>query len=300
MQTINYLPLYEPVIKNCNQKTIWGLAVLNQGGTSFYQNIQSSSDYQLDLRLMTHQVAHQPGFFMQQTYQHPRDTPLYMIPNTDVQMMTVEQTASWIRDFGVHRGWHEAAFYGWIFSKNNISGSMLKYLNHEILKFDMCISNHLHRCCLLATIRQLFPFCYHRTIISEPTRLSDLRARDIKYNYYWKTCLLPKAGSADPLAEKLCTLPCLLADQDEIGMNLSSFHKIDKSGNLNNCSDMGYVESKCPSNSRIIKPFYEKKSRVREKSTAQAHKHMSRLVWAVWGGTAQVYLVKFSIEVSWS
>lgn len=155
---------------------------------------------------------------------------------------------------------------------------MLKYLNHEILKFDMCISNHLHRCCLLATIRQLFP---SRTIISEPTRLSDLRARDIKYNHYWKTYLLPKTGSADPLAEKPCTLPCLLADQDGLGMNLSSFQKNDKSGNLNSCSDMGWVDSKCPSYSRISKPHYGNKSRDREKNTAQAHKHMSRLVWAV-------------------
>jgi len=173
MPTISYLPGYQPLIKNCNQKSIPNFALVNRGGALFH-----NSDCQLNMRLRTYhsQVAVQPVYMMQ---------PLQHVPNimgnkvtiTYIHMLTVRQTASWIRTFAAHNGWHEAAAYAETFSKNNINGSMLKHLNHEILKFDMGMSNHLHRLYLLATLRQLFPSYNHRTVLSEPTRLSDLRKR---------------------------------------------------------------------------------------------------------------------------
>jgi len=245
LPTINYLPVYQPLVKNCNQKIIQNFVLVNRGGTSFHQNIQASPAYQQNLRWETGhlQVGLRPVNILQPYYQHAQKSNMVTI--THVHMMTVKQTANWIRTFGVHKGWNEAAAYAKIFSKNNIKGSMLKYLNHEILKFDMGMSNHLHRVCLLVTIRQLFPAWNYRKVVSEPTRLSDLGVRDIKYDHCQKTLASPMAGSADPLTEKLCTLQCLLPDKDPSGMDISSVQNSNKSARVNSCSDMKYDESKC-------------------------------------------------------
>merc|ERR1719397_1118774 len=104
-----------------------------------------------------------------------------MVTVTNVHLMTVEQTANWVMDYGAHRGWQEATAYAMSFRKNSINGRMLKYLNHEILKFDMDMPNDRHRRELLAIIRQLFPSNNRCNVLSEPTTLSGLRGRDMKW-----------------------------------------------------------------------------------------------------------------------
>jgi len=79
---------------------------------------------------------------------------------------------------------------------------MINHLNHEILKFDMSMSNHLHRYHLLAAIRQLFPPCNHRAVIGEPTRLSDLRERYIKYDHCQKKLASQWLGQRTDLQKK--------------------------------------------------------------------------------------------------
>merc|ERR1719285_1350030 len=100
---------------------------------------------------------------------------------TYVHMMTVEQTANWVWSCCAQRGWKEATVYATNFRKNSINGGMLKHLNHEILKFDMGMSNAIHRLELLAIIRQLFP-SHSREVLSEPTTLSALRERNTKWD----------------------------------------------------------------------------------------------------------------------
>jgi len=176
LATISYQPGHQPIIKNCNQKSSQNFAMVNLGGTLFHHS--NHSNHQLNMRSRTN---HPQGAIltvcMMQPLQHVQNTTGNKVTITYVHMMSVKQTASWIRTLAVHNGWDEAADYANNFSKNNIYGSMLQHLNHEILKFDMGISNHLHRVYLLATIRQLFPSFDHRRVTSEPTRLSDLRER---------------------------------------------------------------------------------------------------------------------------
>jgi len=280
LQPINYVPLYQPPIKNCNQKTIQTFSVVYGGGTAFHPNIKASPGYYLNQGWTTdhRQVVLLPVYIVQQ---HPRDTPTNMLTSTHINMMSVEQTANWIRNFGVHRGWQEAGVYACTFSKNKIKGSTLKHLNHEILKFDIGMLNHFHRLNLLATIRQLFPSCNSHTVIREPTRLSDLLKRDIKYDHCQRL--------VDPLTEKFSTLPYLLPDKDDSGMDISSVQNSNKSASIYS-SDMECSESKCPRIRRIQESFYERNLQTENKILLSARKHMSRCEGREWGEHMVVYV----------
>jgi len=274
LPTINYIPFYQPLFKNCNQKTIpiFG-AVVNRGETSVHQNIEASSHYHRNQRLRTNhlQLVLQPVFIGQPPYQNPRNAPKNLLA-TSINMMTVEQTTNWIRTFGVHRGWCEAGLYASNFSKNKIRGSMLKHLNHEVLKFDIGMFNHLHRLNLLATIRQHFPSCNNRTVISEPTRLSYLREKYKEKNHYER--------SADPFREERYTLRHLLPDNYETGMDLSAVQNSNKSASINSCSDIEYGDSKCSHPSRVRELLFDDKLADREESTqyskAQRYEYLCR------------------------
>lgn len=204
----NHSVLYKPFARNHRQKTIQNLVFTNSARTSFKRNVQKSSGYhQSLLRSDYSQVVFQAAHIVQPSYHHPRGNPGTIVTISYVDnMMTVKETASWIRTVGDNRGWQEAVIYAKNFRKNNIRGSMLKHLNHEILKFDLGMLNHLHRRYLLATIRQLFPSRNHRNEISMPTRLAELRQRDITYNHCQKTLASAMTGSVDQLADKFRSL----------------------------------------------------------------------------------------------
>lgn len=164
-------------------------------------------------------------------------------------MMTVEQTATWVRNYGAHRGWQEATLYAMSFMRNGINGGMLKHLNHEILKFDMGMSNDLHRLELLAIIRQLLPSYNHCKVLSEPITLSALRERDTKWDHRRKSVLaFPIPGPCNPVEEISPTVQYLVPDRyKSLGMDLGSFqNRSTNSGSINSGSEMEVSQSKFP------------------------------------------------------
>jgi len=88
---------------------------------------------------------------------HPSSIPINKVSFTYAHLMTVEQTCNWILTLGAFKGWKEAPRYAENFRKKNITGMMLRELNHELLKFELGVLNSSHRIELIMTARQLFP-----------------------------------------------------------------------------------------------------------------------------------------------
>jgi len=74
---------------------------------------------------------------------------------TQIQNMTIEQTAYWIWTIGCSKKWKEAEHYARTFAAHDIEGTSLKYLNHQRLETQLHIMNHSHRDVILESIRYL-------------------------------------------------------------------------------------------------------------------------------------------------
>jgi len=149
----------------------------------FHQNVQVHPGHQQKfVRTDINHVLPRPVWLLQQTLTYQWGISTSMVNVTYANLMTVEQTAEWIKALCANSGWQEADAYAWSFKKNNVRGCVLMRLNHEILKFDLDMPNHTHRRHILSVIRQLFPFLDYRDIISAPTRLSQLLGDDKNIN----------------------------------------------------------------------------------------------------------------------
>jgi len=212
----------------------------------------------------------QPVGIVQPPYHHPFNTPSNMVTVIHVHMMNVEQTANWVRTFSAHRAWQEAGVYAMSFRINSVNGIMLKHLNHEILRFDMGMSNDMHRLDLLAVIRQLFPSYYHCKVTSEPTRLSDLFDREKKCDHRQKAVSdSPIIGSSNPVEDEPRTGRYLVRDRTEsLGMDSSSVkNNSNNSVNTSSGSEMEVSDRKFPS-SRARKPLSLRTKLQQRESTA--------------------------------
>jgi len=76
-------------------------------------------------------------------------------PLSWVDLMTVEQTASWIWKFAQFNGWEEADRYAQIFQENDIGGYLLNMLSLECLKSDLGITKNMHCLKIMLAIEHL-------------------------------------------------------------------------------------------------------------------------------------------------
>jgi len=72
-------------------------------------------------------------------------------------LMTVDQTAAWVRTLGYFNGWGEVIEYEKNFRSNQIKGYMLQSLTLESLKSDLGIWKYGHRLEIMNAIKSLFP-----------------------------------------------------------------------------------------------------------------------------------------------
>jgi len=172
-----YVPyVCSPVENNCLQLTP-NTAAMGPGvaGYNWNHNVQFNPGHQQKWTYNNHFLL-RPVWPLQQTFTCQWGT------STNANLMTVEQTADWIKALCANRGWQGADAYALSFKKNGVRGCILMRLNHEILKFDLDIPNHNHRLFILSVIRILFPFLDYRDVISAPTRLSHLLEDDKNIN----------------------------------------------------------------------------------------------------------------------
>jgi len=86
----------------------------------------------------------------------PDDESIVPFQVCNVEHMTCEQTALWVWTFCHHKRWDEAARYAQSFKEQEITGTLLIVLDHELLWKCMKITNHTHRDELLSVISDLF------------------------------------------------------------------------------------------------------------------------------------------------
>jgi len=72
-------------------------------------------------------------------------------------LMSVEQTAAWVRTLGYFKGWEEAIEYENSFRSNQIKGYLLQSLTLDSLKSDLGIWMYGHRLEIMEAIKSLFP-----------------------------------------------------------------------------------------------------------------------------------------------
>jgi len=259
LNNIYCLPFFESTTEIRNQHVLW---VPPESWTvnSFQQqtpHLSNGCHQKLAVDAYGRNVVFQPVWVLQSPYHQIWDTPSSMTPILRVHIMTVDQTANWIRRFCLHWGWREAEGYAMTFRENNIDGSLLIYLNHEILKFDMGISNHFHRINLIAVIRQFFPCLNIYRVSNEPMRLSDLRNVDIKFGNRSKISAT-QMGNFPRADEKCSSLKNLPSDKDHsLEMNSNSIQNITfKSVSAKSDCDMEFSDGKSL-RSRSHKPLSE-------------------------------------------
>jgi len=142
-------------------------------------------------------------------------------------------------------GWRQTEEYVMSFRENNIDGSMLKHLNHEILRFDMGMCNHFHRLDLLIVIRHFFPFLNFNRGFDEPTRLSDVRNLDIRYGKGSKIATTRIQGSPSANDEPSFLKHAVSDKDDPLGMDSNSLQNISlKSVSTKSNSNMEFSEDK--------------------------------------------------------
>jgi len=265
----NYLSFFPPATEICNGHIQKFAPTSHVTYYAHQQNVHLRNGYHQPLQVYTDRrnMLFQPLLVVQSPYHQLWNTPTDIIPASHIQMMTIDQTANWIRTFGLFWGWLQAEAYALSFQRNEIDGVMLKHLNHEILKFDMGISNHLHRLNLLAVIKQFFPYVTPLKMTSEPKRLSDLRETDTKYDYGSKTSQMD--GSHPANEENPCSLKYSVPDRDYyLRMDSNSSQNNLKSVSTKSGSDMEFSESKSP-RGRMRKPFSASRKLKQEGKTAQ-------------------------------
>jgi len=224
---MNYLPLFSRATEIRNQHVIKVAPESQRVDCSNWYTSHQVYGCQQHVAVAAEQrnVVFQPVYVMQSPYPQVFNTANKVVPCNGIQAMTVEQTASLIRGLCLHLGWRETKEYVMSFRENNIDGSLLMYLNHEILRFDMGICNHFHRIDLLAVIRQLFPLYLNRGF-NEPVRLSDIRNLDTNYSNGSKKATTRMQGS--PSAnDKPCYLKHPVSEQDDsLGVDQNSQQNI--------------------------------------------------------------------------
>jgi len=179
VHNVNYLPLCYSYIVNSCQQFLPNTAAMGHGVCyNWHQKSKVNTGHQHKpiVRTDNNHMVLRPVFLLQQTCNYQLGISHCKVIGTCANLMTLEQTAEWIKSLCVNRGWQEADAYALNFKKNNITGCVLARLNHEILKFDLGMLNPKHRIYILDLIRQLFPSLNHQDLISAPTRLSHLLA----------------------------------------------------------------------------------------------------------------------------
>lgn len=177
VHNVNYLPLcYSYIANNC-QLFLPNTTAMGHGVCySWHQNstVNTGHQHELIVRTDNNHMVLRPVFLLQQTCNYKLGISHCKVIGTCANLMTLEQTAEWIKALCVNNGWQEADAYALNFKKNSITGCVLTRLNHEILKFDLGMLNPKHRIYILDLIRQLFPSLNHQDVIRAPTRLSQL------------------------------------------------------------------------------------------------------------------------------
>jgi len=211
---LNYQQFCQPPTETYPQQLIKN--VDSEARCTWQQNTNVNSGYPSNLQLVgVHwRVLRQPVGIVQQAYDHPLNIPNNMVAGSFVHMMTVEQTANWIWTFSVNNGWDEALAYATSFRRNCVNGEMLRILNHEILKFDIGMSNHTHRLVLMTVIQKLFPLLNNHQGISKPTRLSDVRQTEIRCDHRQELSTSQIAGNLRANEDKQCIVKCLVPGRD--------------------------------------------------------------------------------------
>jgi len=247
LQNMNYLPMF-PRASWIRNQHVFKVAPGSRGvECSELQNSQLSDrrHQQLTVGAGESNVVFQPVWVMHAPYLQVMNTANKVIPCNGIQMVTVDQTASWIRGLCLQFGWQQTEEYVMSFRENNIDGSMLMHLNHEILRFDLGICNHFHRLYLLAVIRQFFPFLNLNRGFNEPMRLSDLCSIDKNYGNGLKISKCGMQGSLS-VNDKPCFLNTPVSDKDDsLGMDSNSVQNISlKSVSTKSDCNMEFSEGK--------------------------------------------------------
>jgi len=182
LQNMNYLPIYPRANEMRQQHVLEVAPTSTTVDYSQWQKAQLGNGFhqQLAVDAGGRHVVFQPVWVVQSPYRPVWSSPSNTVPCNAMHIMTVDQTANWIRGVCLRWGWRQTEGYVTSFRVNKINGRMLMHLNHEILRFDMGIRNHFHRLNLLAVIRQFFPCLNASSGLNEPKRLSDLINMDIK------------------------------------------------------------------------------------------------------------------------
>jgi len=105
----------------------------------------------------------------------PHHPPNSTVSVVRVDLMTVEQTAAWIRTLSLFNGWEEAYQYSQSFKKNNICGHLLWKLTLDSLKFDLGIEKYGHRMKIKVAIKHLYPHLFEQDCGVESKMIDDDR-----------------------------------------------------------------------------------------------------------------------------
>jgi len=256
LQNMNYLPIFPRATEIRKQHV---LKVAPKSTTVDYTQWQkahlgSGFHQQLAVDAGGRNVVFQPACVVQSPYYPVWSSPSKRLACNGMHIMTVDQTANWIRGVCLRWGWRQTEGYVTSFRVNKINGIMLTHLNHEILRFDMGIRNHFHRVNLLAVIRHFSPRLTVSRGLNEPKRLSELRNMDIKFANIPQTTATRMDGSPSTYGKFFLKRPESDKD-DSLRMDSNSLQNISlKSVSTKSDSDMECSEGKSK-RSRTRTPF---------------------------------------------
>jgi len=246
LQNMDYLPRF-PRATEIRQQDVLKFAPTTKTVDNYpWQKAHLGSGFhqQLTVDAGGRNVVFQPVWVVPSPYYPVWRSPSNMAPCNGMHIMTVDQTANWIRGVCLRWGWLQTEAYVTSFRVNKINGSMLAHLNHEILRFDMGIRNHFHRLDLLAVIRQFFPCLDVNRGLNEPKRLSDLRTMDIKFVNVPQATATKMDGSSSTYDKFSLQRPESDKD-DSLGMDSNSLQNVSlKSVSTKSDSDMECSEGK--------------------------------------------------------
>merc|ERR1719317_837608 len=109
---MNYLPFFPPATEICNP---FQKFAPTSHGTDYahQQNVHLNNDYHQQLQVFTDRrnMGFKPLLVVQSPHHQLLNTPSDIVPASHIQMMTVDQTANWIRTLGLFWGWLQAWAY---------------------------------------------------------------------------------------------------------------------------------------------------------------------------------------------